>query len=482
MTNNLHNLNRVPQIDESLFDLQLVARDGLFTFNRQLPFFNWDYPFDAHPDSILNPVLPFLEFERHPAQRSAAYFHVPFCDTICSFCPFTRGKYNREQEVQNYVEALVDEIELKRSLIGRTAVNVIFVGGGTPSVLTPTQIELLGEALHTHLDTENVVEFTFELEAKSVTREKLEAMRRIGVNRVSFGAQTFSTLHRKLFSLDATIGQLRNTAAMANDMFAYTNVDMIYGMAGQRPEDLSHDISEALDLETTTIDFYPLNNLAAQVRMHKQVHTLGLRHLSASQRMQYRRDIDQQLRAHGYHAINGYGYSRSEGLNQEPIQNRPRFQYHDIIYGYHDDAMLGYGASALTQVPGYNVYNHPDRDEYVSRVRAGAIPWEACGLGDCYEKGVVTFPYRGTLDKSRIPWERVPDETLAALEQAVTAGLIIAENDAYKVTASGWLFYVNLMYYLMPSKGKRWVSDRIAAQMGNGRECEETELEYERLD
>src|ERR1700704_4445726 len=195
-----------------MFDLKLIPQGGLFTFNRQLPFFNWYYPFDLHPANELNPVLPFLEFERHPPQRCAVYLHVPFCDTICSFCPFTRGKYDRDRDIESYVEALVGEIELKRTLIGRPTVDVIFVGGGTPSVLSPAQIEVLGEAIHTHLDTTNLVEFTFELEVKSVTREKLEAMRRIGVNRISFGAQTFSTRHRELFSLDATLGQIRETA------------------------------------------------------------------------------------------------------------------------------------------------------------------------------------------------------------------------------------------------------------------------------
>jgi len=458
-----------------MFDLKLVPQDGLFSFNRQLPIFNWYYPFDLHPSYELNPVLPFLEFERSPKQRCAVYLHVPFCDTICSFCPFTRGKYDREQDIQAYLDALVGEIELKRSLIGRTAVDVIFVGGGTPSVLSPAQIEVLGDAIQTHLDTKNLIEFTFELEAKSVTRAKLEAMRRIGVNRISFGAQTFSTRHRDLFSLDATLNQIRETARMANEMFAYTNIDMIYGMAGQSVEDLTRDIDEALSLKSTTIDFYPLNNLAAQVRMHKRAQS-GLQHLSASERIRYRRIIDQELRAQGYCAISGYSYAQTAGPKRALIQHHRKFQYHDVIYGYHDDAMLGYGSSALTQLPGYNVYNHPDRAEYISRVEAGTLPWKAAGAGDCPEKGVVTFPYRGVLDKSRIPWARVPSETLNALAEAVHAGLIVDADKNYEITDRGWLFYVNLMYYLMPTSGKRWISDRIAAQIAGGRECEVTDI------
>jgi len=403
--------------------------------------------------------------------------HVPFCETICSFCPFTRGRYKAEQDINDYVEALLREIELKRNLLGRTKVDVVFVGGGTPSLLSSLQIEALGHALHTHLDTTKLIEFTFELEVKSVTRQKLESMQRIGVNRVSFGAQTFSALHRRLFSLDATVQQIRDAAEMLTEMFPYTNVDMIYGMAGQTAEDLFGDISEALRLRTTTVDFYPLNNLAAQVRMHKMVRKAGLRHLSAARRIQYRRDIDEYLRAQGYSPINGYSYSRSDGPNRRTIQHHPKFQYHDIIYGYHDDAVLGYGACAITKVPGYNVYNHADRAEYISRVRVGTLPWEGFEVGNCPEKGVVTFPYRGTLEKSRIPWESIPSETCAAFEEALAAGLIIDGDETYDLTPQGWLFYVNLMYYLMPTKSKRWISDRIAAQTSNGHECERTVLE-----
>lgn len=460
-----------------MFDLKLIPQDRLFPFNRQLPIFNWYYPFDVQPTYELSPVLPFIELERHPTRRCSAYLHVPFCDTICSFCPFTRGKYDREQEVQSYVEALVNEIEIKRSIMGRIAVDAIFVGGGTPSVLSPGQIELLGNAINTHLDTRSLVEFTFELEVKSVTREKLEAMRRIGANRISFGAQTFSAQHRDLFALDATLGQIRETAQMANEMFDYTNTDMIYGMAGQSVEDLNHDIEQALNLKSTTIDFYPLNNLAAQVRMHRKAHDLGLQHLPASLRMEYRRIIDQKLRSRGYWPINGYSYALAEGSNRGTIQQHPKFQYHDIIYGHHDDAMVGYGSSAWSQVPGYNVYNHPDRAEYVSRVNAGALPWEARGAGDCPEKGVVTLPYRGALDKSRIPWHRVPSDTITALEQSVQAGLILETAQNYEITERGWLCYVNLMYFLMPLEGKRWLSNKIDSQIKAGRECEKTDLE-----
>jgi coproporphyrinogen III oxidase-like Fe-S oxidoreductase len=126
-----------------MFDLELRRRNGLFTFNRQLPVFNWYYPFNVSEDRLPAPTALLLlwALERNPAQRRAVYVHVPFCETICSFCPFTRGRYRSDQEINDYVEGLLGEIEIKRNLIGRTKVDTVFVGGGTPSVLSPTQIE-----------------------------------------------------------------------------------------------------------------------------------------------------------------------------------------------------------------------------------------------------------------------------------------------------------------------------------------------------
>ena len=114
-------------------------------------------------------------------------------------------------------------MELKRELIGEPRVDAIFVGGGTPSMLNPRQIESLGESIARNFDLHALKEFTFEVEVKSISGDGLHAMRDIGVNRVSFGAQTFSEKYRRLFSLDATCAQIEAAAELLNGFFPYTN-------------------------------------------------------------------------------------------------------------------------------------------------------------------------------------------------------------------------------------------------------------------
>lgn len=460
-----------------MFDVALRSCGATPPFGRQLPVFNWFYPFDTEAGLEPRPLTALAAVDWSAIRRRSVYVHVPFCDTICSFCPFTRGHYQHRDELARYVQALKRELQLKQPYVGAQVADSIFIGGGSPSVLDPDQLEELGEAIHRYVDTHRVQEFAVEVEAKSVTRDKLLALRRIGVNRISLGCQTFSEPHRRAFRLDASVEQVRRAVGWANELFPYTNADMIYGIAGQTVDDVLSDADAAIALGTTTIDFYPLNNVAAQIRMHVALREAGMERPGAAQRIEQRRRIAAHLLERGYERINGYGFARRAAPRVGVIQTSPRFLYHDILYGHHDDAVIGYGAAALTQLPGLNLYNNARRSGYTELVlERRLLPMSGYRPPDDAGKGIVTFPYRGVLHKDRVPWALVAPEMQAALARLVCAGLAEERADRYELTESGWLYYVNMMYYLMPIEGKRWISERIATRIASGHECERVEL------
>ncbi len=459
-----------------MFEIELLPDRELFKFNRQLPFFNWYYPFDTDKDKLPNPYMPLLAWESLSIRRLAIYIHIPFCDTVCSFCPFTRGPFKSDSEIDEYVSALQIEMETKRRFLRNIQVEAIFIGGGSPSVLTPEHIEAIGRSIRSLCDVAEVKEFTMEVEAKSVTREKLEAMRSIGVNRVSFGVQTFTERYRSMFALTASLDQVRSVASMINELFEYTNIDMIYGMAGQTQDELIHDALSALGLKTTTIDFYPLNNLASQRVLYSNFRSHGLAHLPATVRLEYRRYLDSLLQLHGAVRISGYSYWNTNSGNHSGLE-RPLFLYHDLVYGYHDDAVIGFGSSALSQIPGYNMYNASSRQGYVTSMNSGRGPgFSAFQIPQSPERGMVGFPYRGSLDTTRVPLTELPEDTLMAFERLLDAQLITGTAPNYALSDLGWMFYVNCMYLLMPMRGKQWISDRIVARLDHQHECEPTEL------
>lgn len=460
-----------------VFDLKLTHLSASHPFTRQLPLFNWHYPFDAPTVSVPDPLLPLTG--PRASQRRSLYFHIPFCETICSFCPFRRELYHSASDLSLYVDTLLQEIALKSSYLGRCAVDAIFVGGGSPSILTPEQIRSLGRAINDHFDLATLAEFTFEIEVKSVTREKLSAMKDIGVNRISFGAQTFLPRYRDLFGLSATVEQIFLAAALIREMFPYVNVDMLYGMAGQSLEELARDVYSICSLNTTTIDFYPINNFAAPPVFHKQIREAGLPYLSATVRHQYRVKIHDIMSRYGHVPISGYCYSlEGAGLTYHgsPIQHNPKFLYHDMVYGHHDDEILGYGAAAISQLPGYNLYNSPDLHTYAEAIGHDRLCHQAFATSDCPERGIVLFPYRGEVEKLKILWDKIPRETADAFVSALERGLILEHPDRYVLSPLGWLYYVDLMYYLMPTAGKQWLTNVIEMRTAAGRTCGDTEL------
>jgi coproporphyrinogen III oxidase-like Fe-S oxidoreductase len=459
--------------------MRLNPLPTLFKFDRQLPIYNWLYPFEIEEKKVTDP-LPVLEQINPYPRRRALYFHIPFCDTICSFCPFTRGEFDSEDEVDRYVRALLREIAIKREYPAFTAtpVDAIYFGGGTPSVLRVEHIYQLGEALQRSFDLSQLKEWTFECEVKSVTLEKLKAFQDIGVTRISFGVQTLNPLYREIFTMTATVDQIRRVAAWVNERFPYTNADQIYCMPGQTLDDFLTDVDQILELGTTTVDYYPLNNPAAQVRMHRGFAERGMRPLSANARLSYRMFLNEYLRAQGYMPINGYSFTRYTPPAGEPrrvmYRDRVYCLYLDIAYGYADEHVDNYGAGAVGHYGPFNLTNLENRERYVARLLdkdAEQKPWFRAYAGlDAAEKGLVYFPHRGTLDKARIAWEQINPGTRAMFDESVTHGLAVDCGDHYELTETGFLFYVNYMYALMPPQCQQEVSEFIDHTYAHGRQ------------
>jgi anaerobilin synthase len=291
--------------------------------------------------------------------------------------------------------------------------------------------------------------------------------------------QTFSEEYRRLLNLDVPLRQIIDTAAIANNLFPYTNVDLLYGMAGQGIEQLNEDLTAALDLQTTTVDVYPINNLSSSLAMHRKFQNAALNFLPAVTRLKYRMHVNQFFEKRGYAPISGYSYTLAAKTDSVvgPVHPSRNFLYHDILYGYHCDEVISYGSSAISQVSGYTICNFRNRRMYVNEVLSKrALPHRVFGPIPCLERGVVFFPYRGVLDKARIPWDKLPGETLTALRTCLSASLMVDRGERYELTESGWLFYVNLMFYLMPSAAKSCILNIIEQQRRKGRRCGNTEL------
>src|SRR5688572_23038748 len=129
------------------------------------------------------------------------YIHIPFCKSRCSYCDFATDVYRSEGTVEKYVSALCREIKNGgRYDVRAPAIDTIYFGGGTPSLLTPKQVERILEAVSDTFTIIDNSEVTMEMNPATVTVEKLESFRLLGVNRASVGVQTFNDRHLKLLA------------------------------------------------------------------------------------------------------------------------------------------------------------------------------------------------------------------------------------------------------------------------------------------
>lgn len=191
--------------------------------------------------------------------------HIPFCRSHCSYCDFATGMYEGEL-AERYVNSLIREISRWSEIESPAAADTIYFGGGTPSLLSPMQIERILRAVHDRFEVINGAEVTLEInpgdggDGVAAKQKTLSEFRRLGINRASFGAQTFDDRELKQLGrthsaadISSTFAQLR-TAGFANISF-----DLIAGLPNQTLSGWRRNLDEALRLRPDHLSLYLLD-------------------------------------------------------------------------------------------------------------------------------------------------------------------------------------------------------------------------------
>lgn len=194
----------------------------------------------------------------HSWTPRALYIHIPFCTNKCFYCDFN-SYVAAGQPIDAYLDALENEMRLTVAELPPETIDTVFVGGGTPTVLTPAQMSRFLTSVRKYFPLSPNVEFTMEANPGTTDMEKLAAMLEGGVNRISFGAQTFDN------SLLAAIGRIHEAQdviqSIANAKAAgFTNlsIDLMFGLPNQTLQQLKDSVSIALQLDLPHYSLYGL--------------------------------------------------------------------------------------------------------------------------------------------------------------------------------------------------------------------------------
>lgn len=180
----------------------------------------------------------------------SAYIHIPFCRSKCHYCSFV--SFSKSELKKDYLKALAKEIN---HFYQGEVLNTIYFGGGTPSILEPSEIENILRILNFNKSTE----ITMECNPDDVDYGYLRMLYDIGINRISFGCQTFNDDILKRINRRHNAGQVVNSVKIAQDAgFKNISLDFIYGLPGQTPETFYEDLKNAVRLGVKHISLYGL--------------------------------------------------------------------------------------------------------------------------------------------------------------------------------------------------------------------------------
>jgi oxygen-independent coproporphyrinogen-3 oxidase len=282
------------------------------------------------------------------------YLHIPFCRSRCSYCDFATDVWRSGEAVERYVRTLCREIaeSPKTSIVADT----IYFGGGTPSLLEPNQVKAILETVKRTFEITTDNEITLEMNPATVTAETLSSYLELGINRASFGVQTFNDRDLKLLARGHDANDARHTFRLLREAgFANISFDLIAGLPGQSIKDWSQNLDEAMSMEPEHLSLYLLEihegtPLAEQLRSHRR--PLPDDDLAAEM---YELMIDR---------LSSFGYVQYEISNFA----KPGFESRHNTKYWRLEPVYGFGVSAHS-FDGFQRYsNERDTAKYVERV------------------------------------------------------------------------------------------------------------------
>ncbi|MCI8446726.1 MAG: radical SAM family heme chaperone HemW [Bacilli bacterium] len=255
----------------------------------------------------------------------SVYIHIPFCNTICTYCDFCKFYYNKKW-VSDYLNSL--EKEIKANYKGEM-IKTLYIGGGTPSSLSIEELEKLFSIIEI-FDKSKCIEFTFECNIENLTEEKANFLIEHGVNRLSIGVETFHekyltflNRHHKIKEVEEKINYLKKIG------FRNINIDLIYALPNQTIEEVREDVAYFLKLEIPHISVYSLmieDNTILSIQKVEEIEE----------------DLDARMYENIEQILTKNGYIHYEISN---FGKKGFFSEHNLVY-WNNEEYYGFGVGA----------------------------------------------------------------------------------------------------------------------------------------
>lgn len=357
------------------------------------------------------------------------YVHIPFCIRKCNYCDFCSFNMSEVGWRNDYIDALCKEIESYRER--NIAIDSIFFGGGTPSLLTPGEFEKICSAINRSFVVLPDTEFTIEANPKTLDAAKLAAFKKCGVNRLSIGLQSIHENELKILGRIHNFDEFADSYRLAREFgIDNINIDLMYGIPEQTMESFEKTLCQVLSLNPEHISLYglileegtPLFNKKDEISFPPEDTECDMYYLAA-----------RMLSEAGYSHYEISNYARAD-----------KECHHNLKY-WRCEEYIGVGLAAYSYLDGYRYgntdvaaeYFNSDRTKYVTEVKLdnSDMAYEYVMLGFRLKEGISLSEYKRLFG---IDFLVGREEKISAF---IMAGYLAYNSDRLSLTESG--FYVS---------------------------------------
>ena len=300
-----------------------------------------------------------------PGTPLGLYLHIPFCRRRCKFCYFRVYTDKNARDVERYLAALAGEMAIYSELpvVTGRSLDFVYFGGGTPSFLSARQLRSLVARLEESITWNGAREVTFECEPGTLDEKKLEAIREIGVTRLSLGIENFNDEILEENGRAHRSPEVFTSYEEARRLdFEQINVDLIAGMVGETPENWTDCVRKTIELEPGSVTIYQME-LPFNTIYSRQVTTGSSPVADWRTKRDWVAEAFDALQAEGYHVSSAYT------LVKDPST---KFAYRDALWRGAD--LIGAGVASFGHTSGVHYQNLDGFDDYCSTVEEGDLP------------------------------------------------------------------------------------------------------------
>lgn len=328
-------------------------------------------PFSFWRPEHRNEVVEALECRPGPDTPLGVYLHLPFCRKRCHFCYFRvyTGRDAKPDLVSRYVDSVLRELAMysRKPLVEGRRPRYVYFGGGTPSFLSPEKLVELFRGMKDLQSWDEVEEVTFECEPGTLQEEKLDALRGLGITRLSLGIEHFDDDILRANGRAHVSKEIHSAYNHARSIgFSQINVDLIAGMLDDTEAKWKDCVRRAIELEPDCLTIYQME-IPFNTTIYQEMRSRGESLVPAADWPTKRRWV-----GYAFEELEKNGYTVTSATTAVKDPKAYRFLYRDYLWTGAD--MISLGVSSFGHFGGIHYQNEKDFGPYVDRIGQGELP------------------------------------------------------------------------------------------------------------